>query len=76
MEKYFRATRAPWYSYLFALPLLVLYQATALLANLGSGREGVINGADALIQNALSVVGIHGWVGTSLVLAVIIGVCV
>ena len=76
METYLRATRAPWYSFLFALPLLVLYQVAALLANLGSGPGGVINGADALIQNALSVICIHGWVGTSLVLALIIGIFV
>lgn len=75
MDAYFRATRAPWHSFLFSLPLLFLYQGVALLANLGS-RGAVINGADALIQNALSVIGVHGWVGTSLVLALILGIFV
>lgn len=75
MSPYFRATRAPWYSFLFSLPLLALYHGVALLANFGS-RTGVINGADALIQNTLSIIGIQGWLGTSLVLALVIGIFV
>lgn len=74
MENYLRATRAPWYSFLLALPLLALYQVTVLLANFGSAH-GVINGADAIIRNGLSLVGVQGWLGTSLVLALGAGVC-
>ena len=70
MDQYFRYTRSPWYSFLFVLPLLAVYQAVVLLANFGSA-SGVINGADAIIRNGLSLVGVHGWLGTSLVLALV-----
>src|SRR5688500_14768633 len=75
MDQYLRCTRSAWYSYVFALPLLAVYQAVALLANIGSSGR-VINGADALIQNALSIVGVHGWLGTSIVLAIVAGIVV
>lgn len=45
---YWSATRAPRYSLLFALPLLVLYE---LLAHLLSGERGVRNGADVLLKS-------------------------
>lgn len=75
MKQYLQFTRSPWCSYLFVLPLLLLYQVTALAANLGRPRA-VINGADALLQNALSFVGLHGWLGSWIVLAAIAGVLV
>lgn len=73
MERYLAYTRSPWGSFLMALPLLALYQVAALLANLGT-RRAVINGADALLQGLLNLVGLHGWLGTGLVLAVVAGV--
>jgi hypothetical protein len=75
MKQYLHYTRSPWISYLFVLPLLLLYQATALIANLGAPR-GVINGADALIQRFFSVAGLHGWLGSWLALALVAGVLV
>jgi hypothetical protein len=73
MNEYFRYTRAPWYSYLFVLPLLVLYQLMVVVANMGE-RRAVINGADALVQNALNFVGVGGWLGSWIVLALLAGV--
>lgn len=75
MDQYLRYTRSPWYSFLFVLPLLAVYQGVVLLANFGSAN-GVINGADAIIRNGLSLVGVHGWLGTSLVVALVAGVIV
>jgi len=75
MKHYLDATRSPWYSYLFALPLLLLYQVTAVLANLGE-RHAVINGADALLHNLLSAVGLRGWLGSWLAVAAVAGVLV
>lgn len=75
MKKYLDYTRSPWGSFLFVLPLLVLYQATALLANLGQ-RRAVINGADALVQNLMNGVGLHGWLGSWLILAGVAGVLI
>ncbi len=51
---YWSATRAPRYSLLFALPLLLLYE---LLAWLISGDEGIRNGADVLLKSLFSLLG-------------------
>ena len=47
---YWQASRAPRYSLLFALPLLLLYQVLAASVPAGP-RGGVRNGADVLLQN-------------------------
>jgi len=47
-NSYWAASRAPRYSFVFALPLLVLYEALA--AVLSSGGAGVRNGADVLLK--------------------------
>src|SRR4051812_6747767 len=49
---YFASTRAPRYSILFALPLLVAYEALAAL--LSTPQGGMRNGADALFRSAFS----------------------
>jgi hypothetical protein len=49
---YWRATRAPRYSLLFALPLLVLYEALAAALS-GGAAGGVRNGADVLLKALL-----------------------
>ena len=43
-SSYWRASRAPRYSLLFALPLLVFYQVLAVL--LAHGQRSIPNGAD------------------------------
>ena len=48
---YWQASRAPRYSLLFALPLLVFYQALAAAVSPGP-RGGVRNGADVLLERA------------------------
>jgi hypothetical protein len=56
---YFASSRAPRYSILFALPLLLLYEALAALLETPQG--GMRNGADALLRGLFSaVLGIHG----------------
>src|SRR5690606_41006849 len=53
---YWAAARAPRYSVLFALPLLLLYELLAML--LGPASGGVRNGADALLRGvAISIAG-------------------
>ena len=47
---YWQASRAPRYSLLFALPLLLLYQVLAAAVPAGP-QGGVRNGADVLLQN-------------------------
>jgi hypothetical protein len=75
MEDYLKYSRAPWYCFLFSLPLLALYQGAVFLANLTEGRA-VINGADAIIRNLLAVVGVSGWLGAALVLTLVSGILV
>jgi hypothetical protein len=50
IRTYWQASRAPRYSLLFALPLLLLYQILALIVPPGPGGVGVRNGADVLLQ--------------------------
>lgn len=50
-SSYWRDTRAPRYSLLFALPLLLLYEGLAFLLS-GDAISGVRNGADVLLKSA------------------------
>ncbi len=47
---YWQASRAPRYSLLFALPLLIIYQVLAVLVPPGPGGAQIRNGADILLQ--------------------------
>src|SRR5262245_18813429 len=51
ISAYWQSSRAPRYSLLFALPLLIVYQTLAALAPPGPGGLGVRNGADAILQS-------------------------
>ena len=66
---YFAVSRSHRYSILFALPLLIGYEAlAALLAQLGKGE--LRNGADALLRAAFNAVA--GGHGTAIFMAVIV----
>jgi len=47
---YWQATKAPRYSLLFALPLLIFYQILAVVVPPGPGGVDVRNGADIMLQ--------------------------
>lgn len=47
---YWQASRAPRYSLLFALPLLIIYQVLAVIVPPGPGGMDVRNGADIMLQ--------------------------
>lgn len=51
LRTYFQTSRAPRYSLLFALPLLITYQVLAALAPGGPGGMSVRNGADVILQS-------------------------
>jgi hypothetical protein len=56
---YFASSRAPRYSILFALPLLIAYEGLAAL--LASPEGGMRNGADALLRGLFgAALGVHG----------------
>lgn len=75
MRTYWQASRAPRYSLLFALPLLIVYQILAALAPAGPDGLSVRNGADVILQSVfiwmagawgprlfiLCVIGIGAW---------------
>ncbi len=54
---YPRLTRTPWYSLVFILPLVVLYELLALLINWDSADQ-LRNGADVLVRQILEVFGL------------------
>lgn len=75
MKPYLEYSRSPWFSFLLAVPLLVLYQVTVVLGNLGQ-RYTVINGAEGMVQGVLRLVGLQGWLGSWVVLAIVVGIVV
>src|SRR2546422_5604178 len=73
MHTYWQASRAPRYSLLFALPLLIIYQVLAALAPAGPGGMGVRNGADVILESGF--VWLAGAWGARLFMLCLIGVC-
>jgi len=72
MRPYWQASRAPRYSLLFALPLLIVYQILAALAPVGPGGMTVRNGADVILQSVF--LRLAGAWGPRLFLLCLIGV--
>jgi hypothetical protein len=69
LKDYLGRSRAPRYSILFALPLLVLYEGLSA-ALTGSAVEGVRNGADVLLKTLfVALGGPHGLVAFGVLLA-------
>lgn len=68
MASYWKDTRAPRYSLLFALPLLLLYE---VLAHFISGESGIRNGADVLLKSLFALLG--GRHGLTIFAAVLFG---
>src|SRR5437870_8036158 len=66
---YWQVSRAPRYSLLFAIPLLVLYRVLALL--LAHGERSIRNGADVILQ-ALFTAAAGAW-GPPLFMVCLIG---
>jgi membrane protease YdiL (CAAX protease family) len=58
-NEYLRITKTLTYSYLFTLPLFVLYELGIIFVNMGNPR-GVRIGAQVWIQQLLELVGLHG----------------
>lgn len=56
LKDYLRRSRAPRYSILFVLPLLLLYEGLSALLT-GSAVEGVRNGADVLLKSLFFALG-------------------
>jgi membrane protease YdiL (CAAX protease family) len=69
MPRYFQLTRKHTYSLLFALPLLIAYEAGATM--ISGSAHGLRNGADVLLRSVLAVGGIHSTLAFTAVLAVV-----
>src|SRR5437879_6842342 len=72
---YWQASRAPRYSLLFALPLLVFYEVLAALQSQGGGggpEAGLRNGADVILQGLF--IAVAGAWGPVLFMACLIAV--
>src|SRR2546422_10282538 len=72
---YWQASRAPRYSLLFALPLLVFYEVLASLQSRGAGggpEAGLRNGADVILQSLF--IAVAGTWGPVLFVACLIAV--
>src|SRR5260370_7524334 len=72
LSTYWQASRAPRYSLLFALPLLIIYQVLAALAPVGPGGMSVRNGADVILQSVF--IWLAGAWGPRLFMLCLIGV--
>src|SRR5438094_8314847 len=72
MNTYRQASRAPRYSLLFALPLLIIYQILAALAPVAPGGMSVRNGADVILESVF--VWLAGAWGPRLFMLCLIGV--
>jgi len=72
IRPYWQASRAPRYSLLFALPLLIIYQVLAALAPPAPGGMAVRNGADVILESVF--VWLAGAWGPRLFMLCLIGV--
>jgi hypothetical protein len=61
-SSYFQLSRSPYYSLVFAIPLLIAYEGFALFLN-HSDLYGIRNSADVFLKLFLTYVGIHGFFG-------------
>ena len=64
MHSYWRSTRSPLYSFLFTIPLFLIYEIGIIIST--SDEMMVMrNGADALMRQILEIFGVHGhhWIG-------------
>jgi len=72
LRTYWEASRAPRYSLLFALPLLIIYQVLAALAPPAPGGMSVRNGADVILESVF--IWLAGVWGPRLFMLCLIGV--
>ncbi len=72
IRTYWQTSRAPRYSLLFALPLLIFYQVLAALAPPGPDGMGVRNGADVILESVF--IWLAGAWGPRLFMLCLIGV--
>jgi hypothetical protein len=75
MKRYWKVTRTHSYSLLFALPLLLLYEAGAVYIAHAEGSS-LRNGADVLLRTLLAIGGLQGTLAFTMLLVVLASILV
>ena len=65
LKNYFRQSRSPFYSFIFILPLFIIYEFGIYLISAGD-LPTIRNGADVMLRKILTHFGIHGLYGMAL----------
>ena len=71
LKDYFRSSKSPFYSFLFVVPLMMTYEIAAFVLN-KSDIEGLRNGADVVTKQILSLFGMAGFYGFSILVLLIL----
>ncbi|PKK91696.1 MAG: hypothetical protein CVV64_03265 [Candidatus Wallbacteria bacterium HGW-Wallbacteria-1] len=75
IKSYFEATRGATYSFIFALPLFILYEFLSWMGSDARGA-GVRNGADVLVKSLLAPLGIRSLPAFAALLAIAFGIAI
>ena len=71
LKDYYRSSKTPFYSFLFVVPLMMTYEIAAFVLN-KSDIEGLRNGADVVTKQILSLFGMAGFYGFSILVLIIL----
>lgn len=71
LKDYYRSSKTPFYSFLFVVPLMMTYELAAFVLN-KSDIEGLRNGADVVTKQILSLFGMAGFYGFSILVLIIL----
>ena len=71
LKQYYRSSKTPFYSFLFVIPLMMTYELAAFVLN-KSDIEGLRNGADVVTKQILSLFGMAGFYGFSILVLIIL----
>ena len=68
-SNYFKQSKSPFYSYIFILPLFIIYEF-GISAISSDDLPAIRNGADVLLRKVLSTIGLSGIYGMGLLLLI------
>jgi len=71
LREYYKSSKTPFYSFLFVVPLMMTYEIAAFVLN-KSDIEGLRNGADVVTKQILSLFGMAGFYGFSILVLIIL----
>ena len=71
LKDYYNSSKSTFYSFLFVVPLIMTYELAAFVLN-KSDIEGLRNGADVVTKQILSLFGMAGFYGLSILVLIIL----